>query len=173
MLFRSRDLEGDAVPVDLRLADGSRVNATIPPATIDGPTLSIRRFGRNRLRSRDLLRGAMLSGDCWEFLQLAVANRKNVLISGGTGAGKSTLLSVLAEAIGSDERVITIEDTAELVLDQQHVIRMETRPVNAEGQGAITARELLVNSLRMRPDRIIVGEVRSGEALDMLQAMNT
>lgn len=159
--------------VDLRLADGSRVNATIPPATIDGPTLSIRRFGRNRLRSRDLLRGAMLSGDCWEFLQLAVANRKNVLISGGTGAGKSTLLSVLAEAIGSDERVITIEDTAELVLDQQHVIRMETRPVNAEGQGAITARELLVNSLRMRPDRIIVGEVRSGEALDMLQAMNT
>ena len=168
-----RRIDQSSPMVDLRLPDGSRVNATLPPATIDGPTLSIRRFGRNRLRSRDLLRGGMLSEACWEFLRIAVRHRKNVLISGGTGAGKSTLLSVLAEAIGSDERVITIEDTAELVLDQEHVIRMETRPVNAEGRGAITARELLVNSLRMRPDRIIVGEVRSGEALDMLQAMNT
>ena len=159
--------------VDLRLSDGSRVNATIPPASIDGPTISIRRFGRNRLRSSDVLRLGMLSPEMAEFLRYAVRYRKNILVSGGTGAGKSTLLSVMAEAVPSDERILTIEDTAELVLDQEHVVRMETRPVNAEGRGAISARELIVNALRMRPSRIIVGEVRSGEALDMLQAMNT
>jgi len=168
-----RRIDQSSPMVDLRLADGSRVNATLPPATIDGPTLSIRRFGRNRLRSADVLRLGMLSGDMATFLSLAVRSRRNILISGGTGAGKSTLLAVIAEAIPAEERVLTIEDTAELVLDQEHVVRLETRPANAEGQGTISARDLLVNALRMRPSRIIVGEVRSGEALDMLQAMNT
>ena len=159
--------------VDLRLSDGSRVNATLPPVTLDGPTISIRRFGRNRLRANDLLRLGMFSEALGQVLSLAVRHRRNVLISGGTGAGKSTLLSVLAESIPADERIITIEDTAELVLDQEHVVRMETRPMNVEGRGPITARDLLVNALRMRPSRILVGEVRSAEALDMLQAMNT
>ena len=168
-----RRIDQSSPMVDMRLADGSRVNATIPPATIDGPTISIRRFGKNRLRSGDLMRLHMFSEPMLEFLRLVVRHRRNVLISGGTGAGKSTLLSVLAEAIPHDERVVTIEDTAELVLDQRHVVRMETRPSNAEGRGIITARDLLVNALRMRPSRIIMGEVRSGEALDMLQAMNT
>lgn len=168
-----RRIDAASPMADLRLADGSRVNATLPPATIDGPTLSIRRFGRKRLRREDLLHLGMMSQDMLSFLDLAVRHRTNVLISGGTGAGKSTLLGALAEMIPSHERVITIEDTAELVLDQEHVIRMETRPANIEGRGRITARDLLINSLRMRPDRIMVGEVRSGEALDMLQAMNT
>lgn len=158
---------------DLRLPDGSRVNATLPPVTIDGPTLSIRRFGRRRLRRDDLLNVGTLSNEILEFLVIAVRARKNILISGGTGAGKSTLLGVLAEAIPETERIVTIEDTAELSLDQEHVVRMETRPINIEGRGRITARDLLVNALRMRPDRIIVGEVRGGEALDMLQALNT
>ncbi|MGC4085260.1 MAG: CpaF family protein [Vicinamibacterales bacterium] len=158
---------------DLRLPDGSRVNATLPPATIDGPTLSIRRFGRRRLRRDDLLSFGSLSREMAMFLAIAVRHRRNILISGGTGAGKSTLLGAMAEVIGSDERIITIEDTAELMLDQEHVVRMETRPVNLEGRGRIVARDLLINALRMRPDRIIVGEVRSDEALDMLQAMNT
>ena len=158
---------------DLRLPDGSRVNATLPPATIDGPTLSIRRFGRRRLRRDDLLSLGTISPEILEFLVIAVRARKNILISGGTGAGKSTLLGVLAEAIPVTERIVTIEDTAELSLDQEHVVRMETRPVNIEGRGQITARDLLINALRMRPDRIIVGEVRGGEALEMLQAMNT
>ena len=168
-----RRIDQSSPMVDLRLADGSRVNATIPPATIDGPTISIRRFGKNRLRSGDLLRLSMFSAPMLEFLRLVVLHRRNILISGGTGAGKSTLLSVMAEAIPHDERVVTIEDTAELVLDQRHVVRMETRPSNAEGRGRITARDLLINALRMRPSRIIMGEVRAGEALDMLQAMNT
>ncbi len=168
-----RRIDQSSPMVDLRLSDGSRVNATLPPATVDGPTISIRRFGRNRLRSTDVLRLGMLSPDMATFLQLVVRHRKNVLISGGTGAGKSTLLAVMAEAIPADERIITIEDTAELILDQEHVVRMETRPSNIEGRGLITARDLLVNALRMRPSRIIVGEVRSGEALDMLQSMNT
>ncbi|MEM7306172.1 MAG: CpaF family protein [Planctomycetota bacterium] len=168
-----RRIDQSSPMVDLRLSDGSRVNATLPPVTLDGPTLSIRRFGRNGLRGGDLLRLGMLSDDMARFLTLAVRHRKNVLISGGTGAGKSTLLSVMAESIPRDERVITIEDTAELVLDQEHVVRMETRPMNAEGRGLITARDLVVNALRMRPSRVIVGEVRSAEALDMLQAMNT
>ena len=168
-----RRIDQSSPMVDLRLSDGSRVNATLPPATIDGPTLSIRRFGRNRLRRTDLLRLETLSPDMAEFLGFAVKNRCNLLISGGTGAGKSTLLSAIAESIPASERIVTIEDTAELILDQRHVVRMEARPMNAEGRGKITTRDLLTNSLRMRPSRIIVGEVRSAEALDMLQAMNT
>ena len=159
--------------VDLRLTDGSRVNATLPPVTLDGPTISIRRFGRRRLRRDDLLNLGMMSREMLAFLDVSVRNRINIIISGGTGAGKSTLLGALAEIIPANERIITIEDTAELVLDQEHWIRMETRPPNVEGRGRITARDLVVNSLRMRPDRIVVGEVRAGEALDMLQAMNT
>lgn len=159
--------------VDARLADGSRVNATLPPATIDGPTLSIRRFGRQRLRRDELQRGGMFSAGMATFMDLMVRFRKNILISGGTGAGKSTFLGAVAEAIPAHERVITIEDAAELIFDQEHVIRMETRPANLEGRGKIVARDLVLNALRMRPDRIIVGEIRGAEALDMLQAMNT
>jgi pilus assembly protein CpaF len=168
-----RRIDAGSPMVDLRLPDGSRVNATIPPASPDGPTLSIRRFGRHRLRSRDLLRIGTLSEPMWRFLALAVRYRRNVLISGGTGAGKSTLLGVLTEAIPPTERVVTIEDTLELQLEQEHVVRLEARPANVEERGAITARDLVRNALRMRPDRIVVGEVRGGEALDMLQAMNT
>lgn len=159
--------------VDARLPDGSRVNATVPPVTIDGPTLSIRRFGRYRLRREELMRLGMLSADMSLFLEHVVKARKNVLISGGTGAGKSTFLGAIAEVIPSSERIVTVEDAAELILDQAHVVRMETRPANIEGTGRITARDLVINSLRMRPDRIIVGEVRGAEAVDMLQAMNT
>jgi len=159
--------------VDLRLPDGSRVNATLPPASPDGPTLSIRRFGARRMRKDDLVRLGTLSPSLAAFLDVAVRGRQTVLISGGTGAGKSTLLGVLSESISEEERIITIEDTLELSLDQQHVVRLEARPANVENQGRIGARELVTNALRMRPDRIIVGEVRGGEALDMLQAMNT
>ena len=159
--------------LDARLPDGSRVNATLPPITIDGPTLSIRRFGVRRLRRGDLVARGALSETMAAFLRAAVSGRCNVLISGGTGAGKSTLLGALAEAISPTERVITIEDVAELVLDQPHVVRMETRPANVEGQGRVSPRDLVINALRMRPDRIVMGEVRGGEALDMLQAMNT
>ena len=159
--------------VDARLPDGSRVNATLPPVTIDGPTLSIRRFGRRRLRRDDLMNLGMFSPAMREFLAWVVRGRKNILISGGTGSGKSTFLGAAAEAIPDRERIVTVEDAAELILDQQHVVRMETRPPNVEGLGRIAARDLVINALRMRPDRIIVGEVRGGEALDMLQAMNT
>ncbi len=159
--------------VDARLPDGSRVNATLPPVTLDSPTMSIRRFGRRRLRREDLQRAGMFSPGMQTFLEFAVRARKNLLISGGTGAGKSTFLGAVAEAIPASERIVTIEDAAELILDQEHVVRMETRPANIEGSGRITARDLVVNSLRMRPDRIIVGEVRGPEALDMMQAMNT
>jgi len=159
--------------LDARLPDGSRVNATIPPVSIDGPTISIRRFGRQRIRRSDLRSYGSLSQPMLDFLAAAVAARQNILISGGTGAGKSTLLGALAEAIPDDERIVTIEDTAELILDQRHVVRLETRPPNVEGTGRITARDLVINALRMRPDRIIVGEVRGPEALDMLQALNT
>jgi pilus assembly protein CpaF len=159
--------------VDARLPDGSRVNATIAPVALDGPALSIRRFGRQRLRRQDLIRLGMLTPEMHLFLEHVVKARKNVLISGGTGAGKSTFLGALSEAIPTEERVITVEDAAELVLDQPHVIRLETRPANIEGRGRIAARDLVINCLRMRPDRIIVGEVRGPEALDMLQAMNT
>jgi pilus assembly protein CpaF len=168
-----RRIDTSSPMADLRLPDGSRVNATLPPATIDGPTISIRRFGRHRLRRDDLLKVGTLSPQILEFLMIAVRARRNILISGGTGAGKSTLLGAMAEAIPEDERIVTIEDTAELMLDQEHLVRMETRPPNLEGRGRIEARDLVINALRMRPDRIIVGEVRGGEALDMLQAMNT
>ena len=168
-----RRIDEGSPMVDARLPDGSRVNATLAQVTIDSPTLSIRRFGRQRLRRTDLMRLRMFSPEIHDFLEAVVKGRRNVLVSGGTGSGKSTLLGALAEAIPDRERIITIEDAAELILDQVHVVRMETRPPNVEGRGQITARDLVVNSLRMRPDRIIVGEVRGGEALDMLQAMNT
>jgi len=168
-----RRLDTNSPMVDMRLPDGSRVNATIPPISLDGPTISIRRFGRQRLKRDDLLRLAMFSSSMMRFLDHVVRLRRNILISGGTGAGKSTLLGALCEAIPNTERIVTIEDTAELVLDQDHVVRMETRPPNIEGAGEVSARDLVINSLRMRPDRIIVGEVRGSEALDMLQALNT
>jgi pilus assembly protein CpaF len=168
-----RRIDSSSPMVDLRLPDGSRVNATLPPVSPDGPTLSIRRFGRQRLRLADWLRIGSLSEEMAGLLALAVRARKNLLIAGGTGAGKSTLLGALAGAIPETERLITIEDTLELDLGRPHVVRLETRPANAEGAGRITARDLLINALRMRPDRLIVGEVRGGEALDMLQAMNT
>ena len=159
--------------VDARLADGSRVNATIPPLALDGPTLSIRRFGRDPLTAEDLLRNGAMTSSMIELLSAVVEGKLNVLISGGTGAGKTTLLNVVSAFIPNSERIITIEDAAELQLRQGHVVRLETRPPNIEGKGEIAQRQLVINALRMRPDRIIVGEVRGGEAIDMLQAMNT
>ena len=168
-----RRIDTSSPMVDARLPDGSRVNATLPPVTIDGPTLSIRRFGRRRLTRADLLRLGMFSNAMDRFLEALIRHRKSVIVTGGTGSGKSTLLGAIAEAIPDNERIITIEDAAELMLSQTHVIRMETRAPNTEGKGAISQRDLVVNALRMRPDRIVMGEVRAGEALDMLQAMNT
>ncbi|MGE5609103.1 MAG: ATPase, T2SS/T4P/T4SS family [Bacillota bacterium] len=159
--------------VDARLSDGSRVNAIIPPLALDGPAMSIRRFGARPLHVEDLLRHGAFPPVVIEFLAAAVQARCNILISGGTGSGKTTLLNCLSRYIPADERVITIEDAAELQLQQPHVVRLETRPPNIEGKGEITQRDLVRNCLRMRPDRIIIGEVRAGEALDMLQAMNT
>jgi pilus assembly protein CpaF len=159
--------------VDARLPDGSRVNAIIPPLAVDGPLLSIRRFPAERLKSEDLVTLKALTQPMLDFLSHCVRARLNCLISGGTGAGKTTLLNVLSSFISDKERIVTIEDAAELQLRQEHVARLETRPANVEGKGAIRQRQLVVNALRMRPDRIIVGEVRSEEALDMLQAMNT
>jgi pilus assembly protein CpaF len=159
--------------VDARLSDGSRVNAIIPPLAVDGPCLSIRRFGRDPLIADDLIANHSLTPRMLELLQGCVKARLNVLISGGTGAGKTTFLNVLSSYISNKERIVTIEDAAELQLHQEHVVRLETRPPNIEGRGAVQQRQLVINSLRMRPDRIIVGEVRGEEALDMLQAMNT
>ncbi len=159
--------------VDARLPDGSRVNAAIPPVAVDGPLLSIRRFGRTALKGEDLVEKQALTGEMLELLRATVKARLNILISGGTGSGKTTLLNALSYYIPEDERIVTIEDAAELRMQQTHVARMETRPANLEGQGAIHIRQLVINALRMRPDRIIVGEVRGEEALDMLQAMNT
>ena len=159
--------------VDARLADGSLVNAIIPPLAIDGPSVSIRRFATDKLDHNDLIRFGSMTPELVLTLQAAVRARLNVLVSGGTGSGKTTLLNILSSFIPEDERIITIEDSAELQMRQKHVVRLETRPANLEGKGAITQRELLVNTLRMRPDRIVVGECRAGEALDMLQAMNT
>jgi pilus assembly protein CpaF len=159
--------------VDARLPDGSRVNAVVPPLALDGPKLSIRRFGREFLSVDNLLRNHSLSPAMAHFLTAAVRARISFLVSGGTGAGKTTMLNALSTAIPHDERIITIEDSAELILQSRHIVRMETRPANSEGQGGVTQRDLVRNSLRMRPDRILVGEVRGGEALDMLQAMNT
>ncbi|MFY9724978.1 MAG: CpaF family protein [Bryobacteraceae bacterium] len=159
--------------VDARLADGSRVNAIIPPLAVDGPLLSIRRFGTHSMAPEDLVEKGSLTPGMMELLGAAVKARLNIIVSGGTGAGKTTLLNALSVFISPRERIVTIEDAAELQLQQPHLARLETRPANLEGQGAVRQRQLLVNSLRMRPDRIIVGEVRGEEALDMLQAMNT
>jgi len=159
--------------VDARLADGSRVNVIVPPLALDGPTMSIRRFGSDPLGVQDLVEVGAVTEKVAEVLEGIVKCRLNILISGGTGAGKTTLLNAISGFIPEDERIITIEDSAELQLKQRHVVRLETRPANIEGTGQITQRDLVINSLRMRPDRIIVGEVRSSEALDMLQAMNT
>jgi pilus assembly protein CpaF len=168
-----RRIDESSPMVDARLADGSRVNAIVPPLALDGPTMSIRRFRTDRLGAHDLVARDSWTEPMLEFLQAAVACRLNLIVSGGTGSGKTTLLNVLSGFIGGHERVVTIEDAAELKLRQRHVVRLETRPANIEGKGAVRARDLVVNALRMRPDRIIVGEVRSEEALDMLQAMNT
>jgi pilus assembly protein CpaF len=168
-----RRVDESSPMVDARLSDGSRVNAIIPPLSVDGPVLSIRRFGRDRLTADDLLNIKSLTPSMLELLRGCVKARLNVLISGGTGAGKTTFLNVLSSYISNRERIVTIEDAAELQLNQEHVVRLETRPPNIEGKGAIYQRQLVINALRMRPDRIIVGEVRSEEALDMLQAMNT
>ncbi len=159
--------------VDARLLDGSRVNAIIPPLAVDGPLLSIRRFSRDKLSPKDLVEKRAISPAMMQLLESAVKARLNIVIVGGTGAGKTTLLNALSAFIPSHERIITIEDAAELQLKQPHVARLETRPANIEGLGAIRQRQLLINSLRMRPDRIVIGEVRGEEALDMLQAMNT
>jgi len=168
-----RRVDESSPMVDARLADGSRVNAIIPPLAVDGPCLSIRRFGRDRLTAEDLIENHTLTRPMLDLLAGCVKARLNILISGGTGAGKTTLLNVLSSYISDRERIVTIEDAAELQLRQQHVVRLETRPPNIEGKGAIQQRQLVINSLRMRPDRIIVGEVRGEETLDMLQAMNT
>jgi pilus assembly protein CpaF len=159
--------------VDARLPDGSRVNAIIPPLAVDGPLLSIRRFGTDKLMPPDLVDKQALTEGMMQLLEAAVRTRLNVIVSGGTGAGKTTLLNALSAFISPKERIVTIEDAAELQLKQPHLARLETRPPNVEGHGAVRQRQLLINSLRMRPDRIIVGEVRGEEALDMLQAMNT
>lgn len=168
-----RRVDESSPMVDARLADGSRVNAIIPPLSVDGPVLSIRRFGRDRLTADDLVNNNSLTPPMLELLRGCVKARLNVLISGGTGAGKTTFLNVLSSYISNRERIVTIEDAAELQLNQEHVVRLETRPPNIEGKGAIYQRQLVINALRMRPDRILVGEVRGEEALDMLQAMNT
>ena len=159
--------------VDARLPDGSRVNAIIPPLALDGPSMSIRRFGANPLKLEDLLNYKAFTPEMAMLMEASIKARLNMLISGGTGCGKTTLLNTLSSFIPHDERVITIEDAAELQLQQDHVVRLETRPANIEGKGAITTRDLVKNALRMRPERIIVGECRGSEALDMLQAMNT
>jgi pilus assembly protein CpaF len=168
-----RRIDESSPMVDARLRDGSRVNAIIPPLALDGPSLSIRRFRTSRLGAQDLVERETLTQPMLDFLRAAVGSRLNIIVSGGTGAGKTTLLNVLSGFISNRERIVTIEDAAELMLRQRHVVRLETRPANIEGRGAVRQRELVVNALRMRPDRIIVGEVRSEEALDMLQAMNT
>jgi pilus assembly protein CpaF len=168
-----RRVDESSPMVDARLADGSRVNAIIPPLAVDGPCLSIRRFGRDPLQADDLLANKTLTPGMLDLMRGCVKARLNMLVSGGTGAGKTTFLNVLSSYISNRERIVTIEDAAELQLHQEHVVRLETRPANIEGKGSVHQRQLVINSLRMRPDRIIVGEVRGEEALDMLQAMNT
>jgi pilus assembly protein CpaF len=168
-----RRIDESSPMVDARLQDGSRVNAIIPPLAIDGPVLSIRRFGADPLKMSTLIEYKALTKDIADMLQMVVTARLNVLISGGTGAGKTTLLNALSAYIPENERIVTIEDSAELQLQQPHVVRLETRPPNIEGRGEVTQRDLVRNALRMRPDRIVIGEVRGGEAIDMLQAMNT
>lgn len=168
-----RRIDADHPTVDARLPDGSRVNAVIPPVAIDGPTITIRKFSKDRLSISQLVAFGALTESMAEFLKACVVARLNIIISGGTGSGKTTLLNILSSFIPSDERIVTIEDAAELQLQQDHVVRLETKPPNADGGGSVTIRDLVRNSLRMRPERIVVGECRGGEALDMLQAMNT
>jgi pilus assembly protein CpaF len=168
-----RRIDESSPMVDARLLDGSRVNAIIPPLALDGSSLSIRKFSKDKLQISDLVEKRSLTPEIAELLRGIVEARLNVLISGGTGCGKTTILNILSGFIPSDERIVTIEDSAELQLRQDHVVRLETRPPNVEGRGEVTQRELVKNCLRMRPDRIVMGEVRSGECLDMLQAMNT
>jgi Flp pilus assembly CpaF family ATPase len=164
----------ESVPmVDARLRDGSRVNAIIPPLSVQGPALTIRRFPEKAFSAEDLIRMGSISREMVDFLKICVLTKKNIVISGGTGTGKTTILNMLSGFIPGDERIVTVEDTAELRLQQEHVVRLEARPANIEGQGQVAIRDLVKNCLRMRPDRIVVGECRGGEALDMLQAMNT
>ena len=168
-----RRIDESSPMVDARLQDGSRVNAVIPPLALDGPCMSIRRFRTDRIGAQDLVERQSLTQPMLDFLRDVVGARLNIIVSGGTGAGKTTLLNALSSFISDSERIVTIEDAAELTLKQRHTVRLETRPANIEGQGAVKQRQLVVNALRMRPDRIVIGEVRSEEALDMLQAMNT
>jgi len=168
-----RRIDADSPTVDARLPDGSRVNAVIPPVAIDGPSITIRKFQKDKLTMDQLINLGTLSQNMADFLRVCVLSRLNIIISGGTGSGKTTFLNILSGFIDERERIVTIEDAAELKLQQDHVVRMETKPANSEGKGSVTIRDLVRNSLRMRPDRIVVGEVRGGEALDMLQAMNT
>jgi pilus assembly protein CpaF len=168
-----RRVDESSPMVDARLPDGSRVNVIVPPLAVDGPILSIRRFGSSPLTAQDLLAKGAYTAEMLEVMRKAVQARLNIVVSGGTGAGKTTLLNVLSGFISERERIVTIEDSAELQLKQKHVVRLECRPPNVEGKGGVHQRELVINALRMRPDRIVIGEVRGGEALDMLQAMNT
>lgn len=168
-----RRIDESSPLVDARLKDGSRVNAIIPPLALNGPTLTIRKFAKEPFQVEDLIRFGTLTPNMASFLEACVTSRINIVVSGGTGSGKTTTLGILSAFIPEDERIITIEDAAELQLRQSHVISLETRPANVEGKGQITIRDLVINSLRMRPERIVIGEVRGGEALDMLQAMNT
>ncbi len=168
-----RRVDESSPMVDARLPDGSRINAIIPPLAIDGPCLSIRKFPPSRTSLDKLVGFGALTADCAVMLRAVVSSRRNVIVSGGTGSGKTTMLNALSASIGSHERVVTIEDSAELQLQQSHVVRLETRPANIEGRGEVNQRDLVKNALRMRPDRVILGEIRSGEAFDMLQAMNT
>ncbi|EKF74350.1 type II secretion system protein [Alcanivorax hongdengensis A-11-3] len=168
-----RRLDEASPMVDARLPDGSRVNAIIPPLALDGPSISIRKFNRHHMTAEDLIRAGSMTEECLRVMVEAVQKRRNILVSGGTGTGKTTMLNLISQYIPRNERVLTIEDSAELMLEHPHVVRLETRPANTEGKGRITARELVVNALRMRPDRIILGEVRSSEIIELLQAMNT
>lgn len=168
-----RRLDEASPMVDARLPDGSRVNAIIPPLALDGPSISIRKFNKHHLTAEEMIRSGSMTEECLNVLVAGVQSRRNILVSGGTGTGKTTMLNLISQYIPRNERVLTIEDSAELSLSHPHVVRLETRPANTEGKGKITARELVVNALRMRPDRIVLGEVRSGEIIELLQAMNT
>ena len=168
-----RRVDADSPTVDARLPDGSRVNAVVPPVALDGPSITIRKFRKDKLSMQQLVEFGSLTASMAEFLRACVMARLNIIISGGTGSGKTTLLNVLSSLIPDDERIVTIEDAAELQLQQEHIVRLETKPANIDGRGQVTTRELVKNALRMRPDRVVVGECRGGETLDMLQAMNT
>ncbi|KPQ29151.1 MAG: pilus assembly protein CpaF [Marinobacter excellens HL-55] len=168
-----RRLDESSPMVDARLPDGSRVNAIIPPIALDGPSMSIRKFSSKHLTANELVNLGSMTRECLDILAQVVESRRNLLVSGGTGTGKTTILNLLSEFIPKDERIVTIEDSAELQLNHPHIVRLETRPANTEGSGRVTAKDLIVNALRMRPDRVIVGEVRSGEIIELLQAMNT